>query len=130
MILYVLRSGIWEINLYRVHPFPIISSASAAAMDKRKKRYFLITSEDMEAEGIPGYRVKLASFLKDFGVRSTSTFLVIVYAIYVMVLLAIEEEVYKSSTAVIILEILELLWIFFFTIEIIAFLISFGPKLY
>jgi len=84
----------------------------------------------MEAEGISSWRIKLASILRDLGVRYTSTVFVIIYGLYITTWLAIEVEIYKNSTTVMILEIIELTWISLFLIEIMIFLASYGPKLY
>lgn len=95
-----------------------------------KKSYVTMNNEDMEAEGISSWRIKLASILRDLGVRYTSTVFVIIYGLYITTWLAIEVEIYKNSTTVMILEIIELTWISLFLIEIMIFLASYGPKLY
>ena len=70
--------------------------------------YISMTEEELENHGITGCRKKLAVFLQDLGVGYISSLIIVLYALYVLVWLAIESEFYKSNATVAVLEIIEL----------------------
>ena len=97
---------------------------------KLSQYYISMSPEELEMEGIIGLRNKIARSLKDLGVGYATAFIVILYTIYTYTFLAIESEIYDSNTAAKIMEIIELVLVFWFLLEILAFLISYGFKLY
>lgn len=95
-----------------------------------KKHFILMNKEELYQQGIRGWRCSLASMFKDLGVGIFTLLVSLVYGVYTMVWLAIESEIFDSNAATLALQILELVFLTFFAVEIIIYTIAYGPKLY
>lgn len=84
----------------------------------------------METYGIAGIRGSLALFLQDMGVGLFCGFIVCVYALFTLVWLAIEADIFDSKTATTIMQITELIILSFFISEVLVYISAYGPKIY
>lgn len=53
-----------------------------------------------------------------------------IYSFFILTILAIEQDIYSFTAGILISEIAELFFMIFFFVEIMVYLISFGPRLY
>ena len=89
-----------------------------------------MTREELYLQGVKGWRYSLAAVFKDLGVGIFTLAVTLIYVVYTLVWLAIESDIFDSNTATLALQILELVFLTFFAVEVIIYTITFGPKLY
>ena len=117
-------------NISKIHPYSDEDFDKPIFIVKMCKHFLAMSSHELTDNGICGVRNSLAVSLQNHIFGYFSTFISLVFVILMFVWLAIEEEIYDSSTATTILHIFELVLMCYFFIEILSVLTAYGMKLY
>jgi hypothetical protein len=122
--------NIQTIKTQKVHPHSNEYSDHTIYKIKLYKHFLSMSSNDLSDENITGFRNNLAITLQKQSIGYFTASISILFFALLYTWLAVEAEIYDSSTATTVVHIFELILMFYFLLEIIIILVAYGPKLY
>lgn len=123
-------TNIKSMNISKIHPVSGENSGKPIFIVKFYKHFLTMNSHELLDRNIYGVRNSLAISLQNQLFGYFSAFISVVFVVLMYVWLAIEGEIYDSSTATTVLHIFELVLMCYFLLEIMTIILAYGPKLF
>jgi hypothetical protein len=123
-------TNIESIKSQKVHPHSNEYSDDTIYKIKLYKHFLSMSSDELSDENITGFRNSFAITLQKQSIGYLTASISIMFLALLYTWLAIEAEIYGSSTATTVVHIFELVLMCYFLLETMIIIAAYGPKLY